>query len=82
MIYKPGYGWNRIEKSPVYNHTSGIRIHVAGLFKFPNGVQISESDLSNKQRHLFYRFIKINGGNRKRGSMAFSRHIWNEYITI
>lgn len=62
--YKPGPGWKKLSLA-VYEN-SGYRIHVAGLLRFPNG-----------ETHNIYmesiNTVKINGGNRKRGLMAFAR---------
>jgi len=70
---KPGRGWTHM-KGAVWSHSSGIRIHVSGLLlRLPNG------DISNCQSPLLRKLIKINGGNEKRGLMAF---VSNRFETL
>jgi len=64
-MYKPGNGWKHIS-GPVYEHESGVRIHTMGLIKF--GVN-SHADSSTPE---IRRYIRINGGNTKRGLMAYA----------
>jgi len=70
--YKPGPGWKRAGIAPVSEHISGIRVHVFGMYRigqtWVDGTQWPESQ-------EMHRYIRINGGNRKRGVMAWAlRH--------
>lgn len=69
--YKPGSGWTAPYQVSVYEHSSGARVHAMGVLLLPNGLEICafvEPDVSELNR-----FIRINGGNRKRGAMAWAR---------
>jgi len=70
MKYKPGPGWTRIKKGPVWDHESGVRIHAAGLIRTKGMTNISHYDTGHWDE--IDRFIRINGGNKKRGIMAYS----------
>ena len=65
--YKPGPGWKMLNPS-VYE--KGVfRIHVGGIIK--NMITGQVVNVESKAG----RFIKINGGNRKRGLMAYANHV-------
>jgi hypothetical protein len=69
LTLRPGPGWRQL-KGPVWEHKTGIRIHVSGLIlRDANG---EARDMERAYASLLYRLIKINGGNRKRGLMAFA----------
>ena len=66
--YKPGPGWKKLSTA-VYEK-GAIRIHVSG--------SLIKSMILNKTVYVEPKariFIKINGGNRKRGLMAYANHI-------
>lgn len=65
--YKPGSGWKEI-KHPVYQK-GVIRIHTGGIIK-----SMILGTVVNVECKAAI-FIKINGGNRKRGLMAYANHI-------
>ena len=66
---RPGPGWNHFD-GPVWEHTSGSRIHLAGMIRLPNGTHLW---LSNwHEGRLGRLLVQINGGNRKRGLMAWA----------
>lgn len=67
---KPGNGWKRIGGA-VYERCDGLRIHMLGLVKLPNGTLIDESSHYQHAANI----IKINGGNRKRGLMAWASEL-------
>lgn len=74
-ILRPGPGWKHLG-GPVYEHQSGWRIHAMGICGFPvdplfDGRRWPES------REL-ERMIRINGGNRKRGVMAWALNVLRE----
>lgn len=62
---KPGKGWRHID-GMVYEHASGVRIHLNGLVRLPN------KDMHRPDQEKLDLIIKINGGNKKRGLMAYS----------
>lgn len=70
MIRKrPGPGWKHIA-GPVYEHTSGIRIHVFGMALLPSGVWINGRTWpEHKALDLC---IRICGGTRRRGVMVWA----------
>ena len=66
--YKPGPGWKKL--SSVVYEKGVIRIHVSG--------SLIKSMILNKTVNVEPKariYIKINGGNRKRGLMAYANHI-------
>jgi len=62
--YRPGPGWTHLGWS-VWEYKGVLRIHVMGSVRLPNGDFIQAD--SNARR-----FIRINGGSRKRGLMAWA----------
>ena len=68
--YRPGPGW-RPAGCPVYDHVSGIRIHAYGMY-WPPGSKVSVNGRVYPESLRLHRFIAINGGNRKRGVMAWA----------
>lgn len=69
---KPGSGWQCMS-NPVYEHVSGVRVHVSGrlLWRKETGV----IKLSEYEGEVLDLFIGANGGNKKRGIMAFARFV-------
>lgn len=64
---RPGPGWKQLSGA-VWEHANGTRIHLLGVVRLSDGTFPSVwSDLKNLNR-----CIKINGGNRKRGLMAWA----------
>ena len=68
--YRPGPGWSGWAGGGVYDHTSGIRIHACGMYLPPGGD--TENGNIYPECLRLHRFIAINGGNRKRGVMAWA----------
>jgi hypothetical protein len=72
---KPGPGWKHAGGA-VYDNAIGVRVHVMGLCRLPSG------DLVNGMRwpesRNLNRFVRINGGNRKRGAMAWAADLTKE----
>lgn len=73
--YKPGKGWVRLNDS-VCKHEDGQRIHVAGIIRLSDGTIVSANTWPESE-HV-NRFVRINGGNRKRGLMAWARSLDKE----
>lgn len=75
IIMKPGNGWQHLA-GPVWEHTSGARIHIAGLIRLPDKTFKS---LNNwKESELGRKLVKINGCNRKRGLMAWAINLMKQ----
>ena len=69
-VIKPGAGWKRLNGS-VYEHKNGIRIHVHGrMIRTKDGII---KILTSKEERFLDAFIAVNGGNKKRGIMAFAK---------
>lgn len=74
--YKPGPGWSApYWATPCYDHVpTGIRVHTYGLANFQDGSQVIGTTWPESAE--LDRFIRINGGNRKRGVMAWALSIY------
>lgn len=71
--HKPGPGWHQVA-GPVYEYgQSGARLHMLGTLRLPNGDHISTSQHSEARRSWL--LVAANGGNRKRGLMAWARDV-------
>lgn len=68
--HTPGLGWTKPGIAPVYDHVSGVRIHVAGHCQLPNGSIVVGTRWPESKS--LSRFVRINGGNRRRGVMAWA----------
>lgn len=66
---KPGPGWKWIS-GPVWEHASGMRLHLHGLVQLPNGEYLSANTLAEWQD--VGRAVRIAGGNRRRGLMLWA----------
>lgn len=65
----PGPGW-KPAGGAVFDHRSGIRVHVGGLCRLRNGTVVS--GMMWPESRVFNWFVRVNGGNRKRGAMAWA----------
>ena len=54
----------------VYEHTSGVRVHTGGTIRKLDGTFISLGNI--KQARQAEKFIRICGGNKKRGLMLMA----------
>lgn len=69
-ILRPGPGWTKLSPA-VYDHApTGIRIHLHGIYRNPQSVIVDGDRWPESQR--FNRFVRIAGGNRKRGTMLWA----------
>lgn len=68
-VIRPGSGWRHIA-GPVYEHSNGTRVHIGGFVRLPNGDFLNDSKWPECQDAA--RMIRINGGNRRRGLMAWA----------
>lgn len=68
-VIRPGPGWVHLGGA-VYEHSSGIRMHMLGALRLPNGEFLSASKWPECIDAA--QMIRINGGNRRRGLMAWA----------
>ena len=68
-IRRPGPGWRHIA-GPVYDHETGLRIHVAGIARLHDGTLLSGTMWPEVR--LLNKCIRVCGGNRKRGVMVWA----------
>jgi len=71
--YKPGPGWKHLA-GPVWEHDNGVRIHLLGLVRLPSGGFVSAAG-GLAESLDFSKYMRINGGNRKRGLMAWANSL-------
>ena len=68
LVLRPGLGWKCLGE-PVWEHTSGTRIHWSGpIVRLPD---MTMPPVYPDMRRL-NTVIRANGGNRKRGVMAYA----------
>ena len=70
--HAPGPGWANIGNA-VWEHENGTRIHVSGLVRKPDMTFVSLN--KHPEGREGGRYIKINGGNRKRGLMTWAVNV-------
>ena len=70
---RPGKGWKQL-KGPVWEHDSGVRIHVSGRLVRLNGCKVS-GPVDESEYSLLRKLTLVNGGNKKRGLMAFALNV-------
>ncbi len=70
LVMRPGNGWRHLA-GPVWEHTNGARIHTMGLVRMPDGATFFSLH-KYPDNMEGSRLVKINGGNRKRGLMAWA----------
>jgi hypothetical protein len=68
-VMRPGPGWRHIA-GPVYEHSNGTRVHMLGFVKLPDGQFLNENKWP--ECNAAARMIRVNGGNRRRGLMAWA----------
>ncbi len=64
--YPCGNGWFGYDKAPVYERPDGLRVHLIGIMRLPDG-----GTFTLEQKYI-NRFMRIKGGNRKRALMALA----------
>ena len=67
---RPGPGWSKLAGA-VYQHRTGLRIHIYGLCWWIGG-RLVRGRLWPESQWLDL-FIRANGGNRRRGVMAWAK---------
>ena len=69
LVVHPGAGWKHLG-GPVWEHLNGTRVHLLGMVRLPDMSFLSANKWpASSEAKLF---IRINGGNRKRGLMAWA----------
>jgi hypothetical protein len=68
--FSPGPGWQHMagavwERGPV-------RVHMGGIVRLQDGTIISEKAVHHRYQQVAL-LVRINGGNRKRGLLAWAR---------
>lgn len=76
--HKPGPGWQKITSAVYENSLTKTHIHLYGLVKLDNGDVFNMFDIQYHQDADKY--IAINGGNHKRGLMAWAAALTEEYL--
>lgn len=74
IVMRPGSGWTHLAGS-VWEHTSGARIHTLGIVRMPDKTYHSLHRAVGD--NLGRRLVQINGGNIKRGLMAWAVNLLN-----
>jgi len=69
---RPGPGWKHLN-GPVWEHESGVRVHIGGLVRLPDMTIVTVNKWPERKEAGYY--IKINGGNKKRGLMAWAMNM-------
>jgi len=64
---RPGAGWKQIS-GPVWEHTSGLRVHVLGMAMLPDG--------ENQAKGGKARWRGMAKGQRRKGASAAARARW------
>jgi len=62
-VMRPGPGWKRLD-GVVWEHSTGTRIHLGGMMRFPDGTTLPAYGAKEHER--------ICGWNRKRGLMVWA----------
>jgi len=72
LVLRPGSGWKQLGGA-VWEHKTGIRIHWSGdLVRLPGGVPENVAHFDGYGNSGLRMLVKINGGNKKRGMMAWA----------
>lgn len=66
---RPGPGWKHIAGA-VYEYTNGTRVHLLGMIRLPSGDWVPANKWPESKDAD--RFVRMNGGNWKRGLMAWA----------
>ncbi len=76
LVMRPGPGWKYLAAG-VWEHCSGARISMGGVVRLPDKKTYRYLNTLEAGR-LGRQLIRINGGNRKRGMMAWARNLVGE----
>lgn len=70
----PGHGWRHLAGA-VWER-GNTRVHMNGMVRMPTGNWLSEKALWPQYQQVAW-LVRINGGNRKRGLLAWGRLLTN-----
>ena len=71
IVRRPGPGWRQnTNTKAVWDHDSGLRLHMLGMVRLPNGEIRQANQWPTSQ--LADGCIRVAGGNRKRGLMIWA----------
>lgn len=80
FIRRPGRGWRHVNGS-VWDHDSGMRLHLLGLLKLPSGETVT-ADMWPEYLNV-RNAVRIAGGSRKRGLMIWAMAtLQNEGVAV
>ena len=68
----PGAGWTSLSGG-VFERRDGLRVHVLGLCRLSDGRLVS--GMAGLEHDSLQRLIRINGGNVRRGTMAWAARL-------
>lgn len=72
LILKPTSGWRQLSDI-VWEHDNGTRVHCGGVVRLINGDHLF---LDHWNESVLGRLlVRINGGNKKRGLMAWAMNL-------
>ena len=71
-VMRPGPGWRHVAGA-VYERQDLVRIHLLGMCRLADNTWVSGSRWPESRE--MERAIRINGGNRKRGMMAWANRL-------
>ena len=71
-VMRPGQGWRHVAGA-VYERKDLVRIHLLGMCRLADNTWVSGSRWPESRE--MERAIRINGGNRKRGMMAWANRL-------
>lgn len=67
---KPGKGWSQTANCAVWDHASGLRLHLMGMLRMPDGTIVSGNVWPEAMTLTLT--TRMAGGNRKRGLMLWA----------
>ncbi|WP_395734990.1 hypothetical protein [Prosthecobacter sp.] len=77
---RPGLGWKRLLPAPVWEHTSGIRIHGGGLVLLPSGRKVWAENWPECRQ--LATAVRQQGGTRRRGLMVYALRLLKQNYQI
>lgn len=69
---RPGKGWKHLGGA-VWEYSNGTRVHLLGSVRLPDGTTTSK--FRHPEANRLWQLTRINGGNFKRGLMAWAREL-------
>lgn len=79
VVIRPGAGWRRLSGA-VYERDDGLRMHMLGYCRLPGSDSVIGDDFKNYR--MQNRLIDINGGNKKRGLMAWANALASQALKV